>query len=786
MYINLKKRYFSLAASVVLCGGFMVGCGSSDSKTTPPNDTTTSGKIVDPYIVGAILCEDVDKDGVCESGEQKSTASTDDGEFTFSNALTSGSHIIISTQGKHNGVKYDLNLSGVVNVDGEIDVVSPITTLETRGLSKAQIVTLLTDAGITGLSQTDISSDPMSGLSGKTSVTNDELKKLQTSLAVYGLLKIMKGSDALTALTSTQLASSNEVQTIASSMVTAIKSSLNATTFSTIKSSMDAVRTGAGAYGSYIPDVTTDVIIKTAVTVMDRIVEAGYAKCNETDGDVTLALAEAMSTANSVNSQVETISQYYYGLENKALFASIPNQLKSALPSFVQQGISNNTGLLTLNAENEFSTVETQRINNLYGVIDLNGGTLGDSTINIVKLDTEIVSLSIENDQNVTTDYPFTSIILNIDPTTISDGKNKLTIVHNNGSEKYLEFYKGMYNSLDDNNSVNGNTNYSFNNLRANGVVASDMFVSVDNYNDVNTTYDDRWIYILPNNSGNIAVTNLNASGGYRVDSIEYEQYIVANPNSAKAGQDINTSSNIDVRKFVAGQSISGTLKKIDTTTNGLAEPFSQTLDATNGNIWVHAHYTNSSATYSSVCNGAKCENNETGDVWVGTQDMHLENGSAHTSATYNFTNGEYSINKLATNTGYTLLAFWKAKNILGTNYSVESTTGNDIVMQGLNKDVNGTLDSFDKVRIARVVTFSGQPNILYSKYADKNGSNIFTLNYQQDSSGTSSYILWGNSGDTLELNATIQSNCDDGHRCRAIKIGGDDDNSTNINLVFD
>ncbi len=780
------KNFTKIALSGVACATiFLSGCGS-DTDSDNNDNISVSGTIVDPYIVGAVLCEDKNKNATCDSGEQKSSISTAEGSFAFSNALTSGSHIIISTQGKHNGIVYDLELSGVVNTDGKIDVVSPITTLETRGLSKEQIITLLTDAGISGLSQTDITSDPMSGLSGKTSVTDAELKKLQTSLAVYGLLKIMKGSDTLNALTSMQLANSTEVQTIASSMVTAIKSSLNATTFNTIKSEMDTVRATANGInsqaGSYIPDVTTDVIIKTAVTVMDRIVEAGYNKCNETDGNITLALQEAMRTKDDVISQIADISQYYYGLENQDKFNNIPlafSAVVSNLPSQVKLGKDNSTGILILNEENEFSTTDATRVNNLYGMIELNGGDLGDGVVNIARLDDEIVSLSITNEANATTTHNFTTSIIDINSTIIRDGKNKLSMISDNGLERYFYFYKGSYDSLDDNKSINGNTNYTFNNLRAGGTTASDMFVAIDNFNDVNTSNDNRWIYILPNNTGNISVNNLNASGGYRIDSINYEQYIVANSNGDNAGQDVNMSSTINVRKFNSAISISGTLKKIDTTTSGLAAPFSQSLDATDNNIWLHAHYKNTLATYNTTCNGSKCSNSESGNVWVGAQDMHLENGIEHDSATYNFTDGTYTINKLAQNTGYNLLAFWSVKNMMALQFDVNSTSDNDIVLQSLSKDINGTLaNPATKVRIARVVQFSGEPNILYSEYVDKNTTtNIFTVNYQLDSSGTASYILWGDASADL----VFTGNCDT--NCTSITIGGDDDNSTNLVL---
>ncbi len=311
----LRSKWKNYLTTAFLSVGVFAGCGGGGSGGTISSNTTI-GKIVDPYIVGAVLCEDINKNGICESNEQLSSTSTVDGQFTFSSPLTAGSHIIVKTHGLHNGLTYDLNISGVVDSAGEIEVVSPITTLETRGLTKANIISLLTTAGLTGLSEADISSDPMAGLSGKTSITDSELKKLQASLATYGLLKIMSGSNPLKDINGTQLVNNDAVKQIASSMVSAIKNSLNETTFTTIKNQIDGVRTTAisfnSAAGHYVPAVTTDVIIKTAVTVMDRIVSAGNAKCNESDGNV----AKIGATWTPITEILGHLCQFYLDTKN--------------------------------------------------------------------------------------------------------------------------------------------------------------------------------------------------------------------------------------------------------------------------------------------------------------------------------------------------------------------------------------------------------------------------------------------------------------------------------------
>ena len=99
------------------------------------------------------------------------------------------------------------------NISGK-DVVSPLTTFETRGLTVLQIAEILnkaaSDKGLTGfiVSETDILGDPLSGeLLSKNAgdITSANLINIQASLATYGILKIMNGSDSLKALSGNEL-----------------------------------------------------------------------------------------------------------------------------------------------------------------------------------------------------------------------------------------------------------------------------------------------------------------------------------------------------------------------------------------------------------------------------------------------------------------------------------------------------------------------------------------------------------------------------------------------------
>ncbi len=337
----MVKFSLTFLVSLFLIVG-LSGCGGSSSSTVPDDDATTptattTGVIVDPYIVGAVLCEDLNKDGVCGDDEQVSTASTIDGEFTFSEELTAGSNVIIKTQGKHEGKTFDLNISGVVSADKTIDVVSPLTTLEAKGLTADQIAEILTIAGLT-VSATDILSDPLSGgLMDKISsqISESDLVNIQASIATYGLLRVMDGSSTLKTLTNEELYYSaitegEAVYSIVQVMVTGIKESLNASLLAMITSQMEYAK---AAYPA-VPDVTVETIVKVGLIIMDRFATIGYTTCNatvsESDYDKVTAALTQVSLAQSqiVNStNIMTLGVKLYGMKNYSTFAPIKNYI---------------------------------------------------------------------------------------------------------------------------------------------------------------------------------------------------------------------------------------------------------------------------------------------------------------------------------------------------------------------------------------------------------------------------------------------------------------------------
>lgn len=187
-----KILYVSLIAVVAVAAyAVLSNCGGSDS------GSTTGSKLVDPYIVGAVLFEDVNNDGVQQATEQSSTPTDANGTFTFPNPLTVGSTIrLTATTGSHAGVTYTGAIAAKVTDAAAFQVVSPMTTLLANGWTAQNVVDVLTAAGLTGITVADVTKDPMTAFNMTDTVgaiTDAKLADIQASITIYSFLSIIEG-----------------------------------------------------------------------------------------------------------------------------------------------------------------------------------------------------------------------------------------------------------------------------------------------------------------------------------------------------------------------------------------------------------------------------------------------------------------------------------------------------------------------------------------------------------------------------------------------------------------
>lgn len=355
-------------------------------------NASISGKLVDPYIVGAILCQDTNDDKVCGSDEPTSTATTATGDFTFNQSLTAGKNVIIKTHGLHDGKTFDLNISGVVTSSKTISIISPLTTFQSKGLTNIQLTNILDKAkadAVTIDSASNLGSfvtdhhtifnDPLSGglMDKKVSeITNTDLVNIQASLTAYGLIKIMNGSATLKALNGSELETSGRttgspVNLIARTVLKTISDNIRigmlqqlGTLFTgesnSVRSGLILAHLPADTATTAIPEPKMGLLIQIAVKIIDDLAQLGYATCNATSGDaatkVTAALTAIGIKAPKIVTNINNMGAIMYGFRNK-------NIINSTLPSPYLSALKSNSPDMAIGFEAN-STVTTFVFNN--------------------------------------------------------------------------------------------------------------------------------------------------------------------------------------------------------------------------------------------------------------------------------------------------------------------------------------------------------------------------------------------------------------------------------------
>jgi len=325
---------------IIGCGGGSSSSGSSpDTNTEGSTGKTTSGVAVDPYIVGAVFCIDENLNKTCDAGEPESTASDENGVFTFSEALEEGDKIVMKTAGTHLGVPYQFDKMTAEFKGGEL-VVSPLTTLAEKELTNEQVVALLDPDGLLGLHPAAVNTEPIPVIKGDTDITDEDLAAIRANIGAYMLLRMIENNPDLAALTGEELVDSTEVQQIAEEMMSTITEAITVDKISTFQ---DMIPNGAN-----VPDIDIMDVINTAVTVCDHIMEVAENEYNSS-GNLGQAMAAVQSFKNNdLDTFIDNTAPAQYikrVIKNNMVSSTLMQQAFSEYSEFVScnKGLKMNT-----------------------------------------------------------------------------------------------------------------------------------------------------------------------------------------------------------------------------------------------------------------------------------------------------------------------------------------------------------------------------------------------------------------------------------------------------------
>ena len=282
-------KAFLLALSFLIlpvfgCGG---GGGGEESYSPVGGDAApVRGIAVDPYISDAVF-QEISEDNVVL---QESSRSDENGGFFFSRPLTPGSVLKTkpSARGIHNGLPYTGILKRKVD-DSEVQVVSPLTTLAANGLSEGEILSLLTTAGLPGLTIADLTADPMAALQ---SAPDDAsaLLPLQANVAVNAFFDLVGDYSADSDLV---FAESDRL----TEMVDLVRTTLDAR----------VLDEDSPVPPSVVSEPTFSNYLQAALNVTDRVVEQ-----KKSD-----ASTDPVTEAEKLLPQVPELALYYFTRDNR-------------------------------------------------------------------------------------------------------------------------------------------------------------------------------------------------------------------------------------------------------------------------------------------------------------------------------------------------------------------------------------------------------------------------------------------------------------------------------------
>jgi hypothetical protein len=202
--------------------------------------------------------------------------------FQFLATLSADSIILMKDKGEHVGAAFSGTLRHkLTTVPTGSFVVSPLTTLLASGWSEENVLAVLKEAGIEGLTAADLYRDPMENLATMESAaaTDQALAIIRASLAIQGFLEITAGHMQQTGIMITyakfqqgiftlENGTKLSAQDLVTRMVTMQKEGLNSNLVAAVNAQLAMAQAMAPCK---IPAVTADVFAFGAV-VLNRLV----------------------------------------------------------------------------------------------------------------------------------------------------------------------------------------------------------------------------------------------------------------------------------------------------------------------------------------------------------------------------------------------------------------------------------------------------------------------------------------------------------------------------------
>lgn len=227
-------------------------------------------------------------------------------------------------------------------------MINPSTTLaQDQEISAEDLAAILnqfaTELGMS-ITQTDILTDPVAGLLTNTisSLSTAQLAKIRLQVVLYGLQRVMQGSNHISELTTTAFIASatsgsaggdgdDAVYNIIAALITGVRNAIDPAVLNAFTSNANYLT----AVGSGAPEVTVADLLATAITITDRIAEAGYGACNSyhnsagagwtAAGNAAAIQAETTPLIGQISTWASSLGGRYYGANHQAEIAAIPN-----------------------------------------------------------------------------------------------------------------------------------------------------------------------------------------------------------------------------------------------------------------------------------------------------------------------------------------------------------------------------------------------------------------------------------------------------------------------------